>query len=50
MYGVFLSLLGILSLYHTILTYKLMTLKKKAFEKIVGKGENAVGQHFLPSQ
>ena len=26
----------------------LMTLKKKAFENIVGKGENAGNQHFLP--
>ena len=26
----------------------LLTLKKKTFENIVGKGENAGDQHFLP--
>ena len=31
-----------LTLYHTI-----MTLKKKPFENIVGKWENACNQHFL---
>ena len=34
-----------LTLYHTIPT--LMTLEKKPFENIVGKGENAVDQHIL---
>ena len=34
-----------LTLYHTIPT--IMTLKKKAFENIVEKGENAGNQHFL---
>ena len=33
-----------LTLYHTI-----MTLQKKAFENIVGKGEKACNQHFLLS-
>ena len=32
-----------LTLYHTILTFS----KKKPFENIVGKGENAGKQHFL---
>ena len=34
----------ILTLYHTVLTFKD---PKKAFENIVGKGENAGNQHFL---
>ena len=34
-----------LTLYHTVPSLK--TLKKKAFENIVGKGENAGHQHFL---
>ena len=34
-----------LVLYHTILTYN--NLRKKAFETIVEKGENAGNQHFL---
>ena len=34
-----------LTLYHTILT--LTSLKKKPFENIVGKGENAGNHHFL---
>ena len=34
-----------LTLYHAIAT--LNTLKKKAFENILGKGENAGHQHFL---
>ena len=34
-----------LAFYHTIPT--LMTLGKKTFENIVGKGENAGNQHFL---
>ena len=33
------------TLYHTIPT--LMTLGKKPFESIVGKGENASNEHFL---
>ena len=33
-----------LILYHTIPT---LTLRKKTFENIVGKEENAVNQHFL---
>ena len=36
---------GCLSLYHTIPL--LMTLRRKAFENIVGKGENADNEHFL---
>ena len=36
---------SVLTLYHRILTFN--TLRKKAFEKFVGKGENAVYQHFL---
>ena len=35
----------LLTLYHKIRL--LRTLKEMAFENIVGKGENAVNQHFL---
>ena len=34
-----------LTLYHTVPTFK--TMKKRPFENIVGKGENAGNQHFL---
>ena len=34
-----------LTLHHTIPTF--MTLSKKPFENIVGRGENAGNQHFL---
>ena len=37
----------LLSLYHTIHTQVLTTLTQKAFENIVGKGENAGNQNFL---
>ena len=36
---------GYLTPFHAILTFN--DLKKEAFEKIVGKGENADNQHFL---
>ena len=36
------SFVDVLTLYYTILT-----LKKKALENIVGKGENAGNEHFL---
>ena len=37
-------MISILILYHTS---RLLTPKKQAFENIVGKGENAINQHFL---